>query len=371
MQNKKNIALIIGQLSLGGSEKQLYLLAKGLHRTGRYHVHVIVLSDITEPYGALLSSINLPIITLKQYLHYFDIFRIFLLRKIIKKNRINILYSFSLTANFYSYFACLYLKGLLFISGSRNVESDRAKFLHTIDDYIIRHSNALITNSQENLDYLKKQSKHPENINGIVIRNAIDMSRANNLYKQFNNKKVTIGTIALFKEQKNYPLFIELSKSFAEKNNIKFKAVGTGAEFSKMVAYAKEIGCNAKIEFLGERRDAMEIMAKEFDIFVLTSKREGLPNAIMEAMSVGLPVVATNVGGVSELVQHRETGFLVPSRDLEGLKKYCCLLIKDSELRKTMGKKGKAFIKDNFSVEKMVKEFEKVFDDVMIRKKNG
>ena len=360
------IALVIGQLSLGGSEKQLYLLAKGLQKTDRYNVSVIVLSDITEPYKTLLNHVNIHVFSLKQYLHYFDIFRILQLRKIIKKNSINIMCSFSLTANFYSFFAIIFLNRCIFISGSRNVESDRSRLLQKVDDFIIRHSNILITNSQENFDHLKKLSKHSDDINGVVIRNGIEIPFDNSINEKPEDSRVTIGTVALFKEQKNYPLFIDLCKSITnEYSNVNFIAIGTGPEFDTMTGYAISKNIDSKISFMGNRIDATEIISKEFDIFVLTSKREGLPNAIMEAMSLGIPVVATDVGGVSELVQHGETGFLLPSGDLEGLKKYCKMLINDPDLRAKMGQKGQDFIQNNFSDRKMVKEFEKIFNRLL------
>ncbi|MBC8147794.1 MAG: hypothetical protein H8E98_07400 [Bacteroidetes bacterium] len=72
----KNIALVIGQLSLGGSEKQIYLLAKGLHSSRRYRVYIIVLSAITEPYGSLLEKEGICVISLTRKMPYFDIFRL-------------------------------------------------------------------------------------------------------------------------------------------------------------------------------------------------------------------------------------------------------------------------------------------------------
>ncbi|MBL7087115.1 MAG: glycosyltransferase, partial [Candidatus Cloacimonetes bacterium] len=238
--------------------------------------------------------------------------------------------------------------------------------LQVIDDYIIRHSIALITNSIENLEYLKKISSNPSLINGYVIKNGIDVLPKNILKKKREKHSITIGTVALFKEQKNYPLFIDLCKSITDEySNVNFMAIGTGPEFDKIVSYSKSNKCDSKLKFMGNRIDSADIMLNKFDIFVLTSKREGLPNAIMEAMGSGIPVVATNVGGVSELVQHGETGFLVPSGDLDGLIKYCKMLINDPDLRAKMGRKGKDFITRNYSSEKMVREFEVLFESIL------
>jgi glycosyltransferase involved in cell wall biosynthesis len=361
----KNIALVIGQLSLGGSEKQLFLLSKGLQKSN-YNVLVIVLSSIVEPYGRMLKEMGVEVIYIKKRLPYIDFFRIFHLRKKIKDNKINIVYSFSLTANYYSFFSVLFEQNIIFISGSRNIETDRGRFLKIIDDIIIRNSKALITNSQSNLVYIKGISKKPESIKGFVINNGIDISTKKNIKKINVEQNITIGTIALFKKQKNYPLFIEFCNSIASKyEKITFISIGHGPEFEKMVRYAKENNLDGKLKFVGNTIDAEKIMEKNFDIFILTSYKEGLPNVLMEAMSFGIPVVSTNVGGVKELIDHKKTGFLVPSNDLNGLVKYCSQLIKSSSLRKEIGESGRRFINDQFSSEKMVNEFEEVFNKLI------
>tara|TARA_B110000444_G_scaffold197160_1_gene187957 strand:- start:683 stop:1774 length:1092 start_codon:yes stop_codon:yes gene_type:complete len=360
---KKNIALVIGQLSLGGSEKQLFLLAKGL-RKSNYNVLVIVLSSIVEPYGRMLKNDGVEVISIKKRLPYIDFFRIFHLRKKLKDKKINIIYSFSLTANYYSFFSVLFEQNINFISGSRNIETDRGRFLKIIDDTIIRNAKALITNSHSNLDYIKSNSKKPESINGFVINNGIDIKSKISISYNKNKKHISIGTIALFKKQKNYPLFIKLCQEIASTfERITFMSIGYGPEFEKMVLYAKENNLDKKLKFMGNSIDAEKIMEENFDIFLLTSYKEGLPNVVMEAMSLGIPVVSTNVGGVKELIEHNKTGFLVPSNDLNGLVKYCSLLIKSQALRRKIGERGRRFINNKFSSEKMVDEFKEVFNN--------
>ena len=100
------------------------------------------------------------------------------------------------------------------------------------------------------------------------------------------------------------------------------------------------------------------------DIYVSTSQSEVSPNTNLEAMSLGLPVVATDVGGVRELVEHEKTGFFVPSGDIVGLEKYCKILTNNPDLRSQMGQNGKDFIKKNYSSQKMVMEFEVVFESL-------
>lgn len=114
-----------------------------------------------------------------------------------------------------------------------------------------------------------------------------------------------------------------------------------------------------RVYFLGFRRDVPRILA-ESDIVVLTSKHEGLPRSIMEAMAAGKPVVASNVRGNRDLVEHGRTGFLVGLGDVEGLAGYLEVLARDESLRLSLGAAGREKIKD-YSLDKVLPEMEAIY----------
>ncbi|MBC7325979.1 MAG: glycosyltransferase, partial [Moorella sp. (in: Bacteria)] len=97
------------------------------------------------------------------------------------------------------------------------------------------------------------------------------------------------------------------------------------------------------------------------DISVLVSRREGLPRAIMEAMAAGKPVVATDVRGSRELVDHGKTGYLVKLDDAEGLASALYMLINAPDLRQAMGKAGQKKIRD-YSLDRVLQEMEAIYD---------
>lgn len=111
--------------------------------------------------------------------------------------------------------------------------------------------------------------------------------------------------------------------------------------------------------FLGYRRDVPQIL-KETDIAALVSRREGLPKCIMEAMAMGLPVVASNVRGNRDLVENEHTGFLVELGDMPGLIQALEKLILDRELRADMGAAGRNKIQD-YSLEKVLAEMSSIY----------
>jgi glycosyltransferase involved in cell wall biosynthesis len=108
-------------------------------------------------------------------------------------------------------------------------------------------------------------------------------------------------------------------------------------------------GLDAKVELLGARDDVRDLLASS-DIFVLSSRCEGHPISILEAMAAGLPVVATNVGGVAESVVHGQTGVLVPAGEVAALAAALRLLVEDEQLRRRLGAAGRARARELFDV---------------------
>jgi glycosyltransferase involved in cell wall biosynthesis len=101
------------------------------------------------------------------------------------------------------------------------------------------------------------------------------------------------------------------------------------------------------------------------DVFVLASIWEGMPNAALEAMAVGLPVVATGVGGTPEVVADGETGLLVPPRDPDGLSQAIARMLHDPELWRRMGQAGRRRVGQRFSVERMVRQTERLYEELL------
>ena len=131
-----------------------------------------------------------------------------------------------------------------------------------------------------------------------------------------------------------------------------------GAYLNYLKDLAQELGINKSVHFLGHRADTPQLLALS-DLLVLPSYTEGLPLVILEAMAAGLPVVATPVGGIPEVVIHQETGLLVPVEDVQALRDAIIKLLQNPLLKYEMGNKGLEMVNENFSLEKMC---EQVFD---------
>lgn len=157
----------------------------------------------------------------------------------------------------------------------------------------------------------------------------------------------------------------DLVSTFAGLNRefptLRLEVAGAGPEEGSLFKLAQDLGLAHAVRFLGWVDDLRYVL-RTWDVFALPSYDEALPISILEAMAEGLPVVATNVGGIPELVENERTGFLVPPGDVDALRRALHRLIEHSELRAKLGDQGRLRAETKFSVEQMVAEIESIYD---------
>jgi glycosyltransferase involved in cell wall biosynthesis len=138
--------------------------------------------------------------------------------------------------------------------------------------------------------------------------------------------------------------------------------IGKGELEVDLRAEAMKISANGRINFLGWRSDIHEIMPV-FDIFVLPSLNEGMGRVLVEAMAAGKPIVASNVGGIPDLVKHNHNGLLVPPGDEKALAAAIMQLINDPGKAKLLGQRGRALC-HKFSVESMIEKIDDLYTEL-------
>ncbi len=148
--------------------------------------------------------------------------------------------------------------------------------------------------------------------------------------------------------------------------NTFFLFVGDGSLRRDLEKKALDLGIEKNIVFLGWRNDVSKIISI-YDIFVLPSLNEGMGRVLVEAMALGKPIVASNAGGIPDLITHGKTGFLVPPKNSKELAKYIQILLENKEKRVKMGLAGKKMAL-NFSKEIMVSKTVELYQHLMIQK---
>ena len=131
--------------------------------------------------------------------------------------------------------------------------------------------------------------------------------------------------------------------------------IGDGPQRTALEAGARALGCERRVVFTGSLPpEEVSARLREADVFVLNSRYEGLPHAVLEAFAAGIPVVATAVGGTPELVRDGESGVLVPPGDAKRLREAIQTLLDDAALRERLGRGGYAVLLERHSMSAMV-----------------
>jgi glycosyltransferase involved in cell wall biosynthesis len=157
--------------------------------------------------------------------------------------------------------------------------------------------------------------------------------------------------IGRFAEQKDHRTLFQALAQLRDRDWF-LDLVGDGPLRSSAQELVVELGLEDRVSFLGMRTDVSSLLARA-QIYVLSSRWEGLPRSIIEAMRAGLPVVASDVGGVAELVEDGSTGCLVPRGDVDALAARLGELLGSSELRLLLGKQGRMQYESEFTFERM------------------
>jgi glycosyltransferase involved in cell wall biosynthesis len=204
-----------------------------------------------------------------------------------------------------------------------------------------------------------------------VIYNGIDLDNFQPLDSKLAKRKLglegmIIGSVGRLVTMKGYSYliraFAKLKDEFPALNLV---LVGEGPEKSELKMLAKMLNVSERIFFLGTRTDIPEVLSA-FDVFILPSLTEALSISVLEAMAVCKPVVASDVGGLGEIVSDWENGFLVPPGDVDALAQAIATIIKNVDISKRMGMNGRLIVQQGFSVDRMISDYINLYSDVAI-----
>jgi len=223
--------------------------------------------------------------------------------------------------------------------------------------------------SQNLKDYLVREVNIPES-RITVIRNGVDTSRfspenSNGIIREFlpegfNGKIIlSVGRLAEVKDHRNLISALALLKGKG-RDDFHLVLVGDGELRGTIEEQVKTNGLYQHVTFAGTRTDVDRLLPGA-DLFVMSSKSEGLPMSILEAMACGLPVVSTNVGGVSEIIEDGKSGTLVPPGDPVPLAAEISRILNNSELGKQLGCNARKRAERYLSSDKMVRDYSALY----------
>jgi glycosyltransferase involved in cell wall biosynthesis len=212
------------------------------------------------------------------------------------------------------------------------------------------------------LDHIEYQRNIYTNISPNVVYNGIDVDRYGFNYKE-SGEQLSVGTVSRITPIKDQLTFIRSMPEVLEKHDAKFFVIGDVQDveyYEECLELVNRFDINKSVEFTGFQ-DSSEWYPK-LDVFVLPSLSEGFPLTILEALSSGTPCIASNVGGVPEILDEQ---FLVDKWDPVRLAQKINWLLEDEEIRRNVAEQGRMLVEKKFSIEKMVSGYKEIYEELV------
>ncbi len=356
--------MVIDSLKSGGKERRLVELLKGFKKMPDVECELIILSKRIHYQAVYDQEIKIHIIERFPSQDPRTFYKIY---KICKKFRPDIIQNWdSMSALFV--IPAVKIFGIKLINAMIvSAPPKLAAFskLNVRSKVSFPFADVILANSKAGLEAFNVTEKGHYIHNGIEIRRGDDLLPSERIREKFGiiTPKV-VGMISSFYWYKDYITYLNAAQEIlAIRSDITFLCIGDGKEFKNLKGEVKE-QFKDKIIFTGVQKD-VESIINIFDVGVLTSFMEGVPNALMECMLLSKPIVASAVGGVSELIIDGETGFLIGINAKEVLIEKITFLLDNQDVAIEMGKAGRARVVEEFSLNKMTDNFMNLYQKLL------
>jgi len=299
------------------------------------------------------------------------------LTRFLREKKIDILHAFEFYSNAFAVPAARLAGVPVVLASRREIAGDRSWPQRMAIRAACAMAHGVVANSRAAGSWLTGLwGESPQKVS--VIPNAIDLPR-------FHPKKtreavrselgmdadaVLIGTVAALRPEKQLDTFIRAAaETRTMAPHARFLIAGEGNERPRLEALLEQLHLRDVFRLLGDRNDVADLV-NAFDVFVLSSLTESFPNAILEAMALGKPVVSTRVGGTGEVVEEAVSGFLVPVGDAQAMATRIAELAGDSALRAKMGAQARTRVEREFTPARLAARLSDVYEK-HLRERNG
>ena len=250
----------------------------------------------------------------------------------------------------------------------------RTKLVLWVERLLARLTNRLIAISPEQLHELSEKYKIAPATKFCMIPLGVDLSGLLNLPANdaTSSKRVShrIGIVGRLVPIKNHALFLEMAQRLlARRKDVEFMIYGGGELETWLRTRVVKLGIADHIRFYGWQRDIQQLYSS-LDLLVVTSKNEGTPMSVIEAMAAAKPVVATRVGGVPDLIRHGWNGMLAEPGDADQLAKLVIDLLDDSQLAKRLARNGREFVAQQFTIQCMIDTIVPLYEEALCGVRN-
>lgn len=369
--------LVADKLPLGGAEMVVYNLTLNLN-PATFKTYVCCLEGLGE-IGEKLKENGIDVIDLGSR-KGIDLFLPFKLASIFKRFNIQIVHAHNSTSFKHAALAAKIASVPIVVQTRHGYELRPKKIQERLFlDLASRQADAIVCICRDLKRTINKNERIQEE-KLTVIPNGIDTEKFADFSANLRDKKEELGVeddqfilinVANILPEKDQITLLRAFKILKDnKHKVKLFIAGriqNKDTYEGIKDLVSQLNIAEDVVFLGERKDIPELLYIT-DIFILSSVLEGMPLAILEAMAAGKPIVATDVGGISEIVAHNETGLLVPPKSPETLANAISILLRDKNKRYQLGANARVTAKERFSLRAMVDNYEELYWRLISRK---
>ncbi|PAV27039.1 glycosyltransferase [Tamilnaduibacter salinus] len=353
-------------MGFGGTEQVIRQLVQNLPADA-YRNEIVCIDGFVGEMGQQLQSEGVTVQTLPRG-QGLDVRLAGKLRRIIRRGGIDIVHCHQYTPFFYGWLASLGLSAQVVFTEHGRFHPDRYRYkARWINPLMARLTPALVAISQATREALVEYEFMPR-CRIDVIYNGIqgfdpDAAGAAELRRELGipASDTVLGTVSRLDPVKNQRMMLEAFQQFHQQHPDSWLLlVGDGPDRSRLEAYARELAVSDQVVFTGfQSRPSTYLQA--MDVFLLSSHTEGTSMTLLEAMSLGIPPVVTDVGGNPEIVTHRQDGMLVPTEDPERMAQALEDIVSDPAFQQSLSATAKQTFNHRFSVEVMTDAYRRCY----------
>jgi L-malate glycosyltransferase len=243
------------------------------------------------------------------------------------------------------------------IASRRELNPDKSALQIGLQRLAYSFAHRVVANSEAAAARLRREGVTARKI--LVIPNGIDLARFEPPLRDREIRRLV--TVAAFRPEKAHDVLIAAAaEALTAVPSLSLTLVGDGPTRPSVEGLVRRLGLGGRIRFLGHANDVAAVL-RDHDAFVLPSRSEAFPNAVIEAMAMAMPVVATEAGGIPELVAHGRTGILVSPDRPDALARAIVDLVRRPGFAQAMGRRARADVVARFSLDRMVARFESLY----------
>lgn len=366
------LAYFIDHLKVGGAQRHLIEVLRRLDRK-RFSPQVWTLRGEGELIQEAV-QLDVPVRSFGLGARLQDPHAILLFRRAVqqlRQERVQIVHTYLSFANIVGALTAAFARVPILLISKRSLDHYGKKLEAWSHWAVNRFADRVVVNADAVKEFVIKTEGCPADKiivipNGIndefVANGARDRERA---ALGLGPRDRVVGTLGRLAWKKGQEYFLSAAATILkEEPKVTFVLVGDGPLRAQLEEQARALGINAQVKFLGQRLDSQTVISL-FDIFVLPSVIEGMPNALLEAMALEKPVVVTNAGGNAEVVQDGVTGFVVPTRQPAEMAQRILQLLRHEALAQDFAAAARRFVRQRYSFHRTLQAMETLYNDML------